>query len=105
MGDNRWLKNSFVYLIILVAALALFFQYFGQTSSQSSEKGIAEVVAAAKAGRIKDIEAQAGDEQIIVTYNDNSTFRSRLETSDSIMTLLADYGVPLADESGKQVLN
>ena len=24
MGDNRWLKNSFVYLIILVAALALY---------------------------------------------------------------------------------
>ncbi|MEI7770193.1 MAG: ATP-dependent zinc metalloprotease FtsH [Chloroflexales bacterium] len=104
MGDNRWLKNSFVYLIILVAALALFFQYFGQTSSQSSEKGIAEVIAAAKAGRIKDIEAQAGDEQIIVTYNDNSTFRSRLESSDSIMTLLANYGVSLSDESGKQTL-
>ncbi|MEI8307025.1 MAG: ATP-dependent zinc metalloprotease FtsH [Chloroflexales bacterium] len=105
MGDNRWLKNSFVYLIILVAALALFFQYFGQTSSQPSEKGIAEVVAAAKAGKIKDIEAQAGDEQVIVTYNDNSTFRSRLESTDSIMTLLANYGVPLADANGKQVVN
>ncbi|MEI7645686.1 MAG: ATP-dependent zinc metalloprotease FtsH [Chloroflexales bacterium] len=104
MGDNRWLKNSFVYLIILVAALALFFQYFGQPSSQSSEKGIAEVIAAAKAGRVKDIEAQAGDEQIVVTYNDNSTFRSRLESTDSIMTLLSNYGVSLADDSGKQTL-
>jgi len=106
MGDNRWLKNSFVYLIILVAALALFFQYFGQTSTQSSEKGIAEVIAAAKAGRVQDIEAQAGDEQIIVTYNDatSSTFRSRLESGDSIMTLLADYGVPLVDASGKQLI-
>ena len=105
MGDNRWLKNSFVYLIILVAALALFFQYFGQTSSQTSEKGIAEVIAAAKAGKIKDIEAQAGDEQIIVTYVDNSTFRSRIESTDSIMTLLANYGVSLADENGKQVVS
>ncbi|NTW02872.1 MAG: AAA family ATPase, partial [Oscillochloris sp.] len=106
MGDNRWLKNSFVYLIILVAALALFFQYFGQTSSENSEKGIAEVIAAAKAGRIQNIDAQAGDEQIIVTYNDtnNSTFRSRLETGDSIMSLLADYDVPLSDENGKQLL-
>lgn len=105
MGDNRWLKNSFVYLIILVAALALFFQYFGQTSNQTSEKGIAEVIAAAKAGKIKDIEAQAGDEQIIVTYVDNSTFRSRIESTDSIMTLLANYGVSLADENGKQVVS
>jgi len=33
MGDNRWLRNSFVYLIILVAALALIAQYInsGQT--------------------------------------------------------------------------
>ncbi len=27
MGDNRWLRNSFVYLIILVAAVALLVQY------------------------------------------------------------------------------
>ncbi len=105
MGDNRWLKNSFVYLIILVAALALFFQYFGSANPQSNEKGIAEVIADAQAGKVKQIEAQAGDEQVIVTYNDNSEFRSRLESSDSVMSLLANYRVPLSDGTGKQVLN
>ncbi len=105
MGDNRWLKNSFVYLIILVAALALFFQYFGQSSTQSSEKGIAEVIADAQAGRIKQIAAQAGDEQIIVTYTDGAEYRSRLETNDSVMGLLADWGVPLTSTDGKQVIN
>ncbi len=105
MGDNRWLKNSFVYLIILVAALALFFQYFGQSSTQSSEKGIAEVIADAQAGRIKQIAAQAGDEQIIVTYTDGTEYRSRLETNDSVMGLLADWGVPLTSTDGKQLIN
>ncbi|EFO81200.1 ATP-dependent metalloprotease FtsH [Oscillochloris trichoides DG-6] len=103
MSDNRWLKNSFVYLIILVAALALFFQYFGQTSNQSTEKGIAEVIAAAKAGKVESIEAQAGDEQIIVTFTDNTTVRSRMESGDSIMSLLADYGVGLTGDDGKQL--
>jgi hypothetical protein len=29
-GDStRWLKNSFVYLIILIATLLLLFHYFG----------------------------------------------------------------------------
>lgn len=51
MGDNRWLKNSFVYLIILVAALALFFQYFGQSTTQSDEIGIAQVISDARAGK------------------------------------------------------
>ncbi|MCS6880670.1 MAG: ATP-dependent zinc metalloprotease FtsH [Oscillochloridaceae bacterium] len=105
MGDNRWLKNSFVYLIILVAALALFFQYFGQNSTQSNEKGIAEVIADAKAGRIKQIAAQAGDEQIIVTYTDGTEYRSRLESNDSVMGLLADWGVPLTSSDGKQLIN
>ncbi|MFQ3662311.1 MAG: ATP-dependent zinc metalloprotease FtsH [Chloroflexaceae bacterium] len=105
MGDNRWLKNSFVYLIILVAALALFFQYFGQSSTQSNEKGIAEVIADAQAGRIKQIAAQAGDEQIVVTYTDGTEYRSRLETNDSVMGLLADWGVPLTSTDGKQLIN
>ena len=105
MGDNRWLKNSFVYLIILVAALALFFQYFGSSNTQSSEKGIAEVIADAKAGRVRQIEAQAGDEQVIVTYTDGNEYRSRIESSDSVMSLLANYGVTLSDSGGKQLVN
>lgn len=105
MGDNRWLKNSFVYLIILVAALALFFQYFDQNANQSGEKSIAEVLSDAKAGKIKEIEAQVGDEQILVTYQDNPTpYRSRIESNDSVMSLLAKYSVPILTEGGEEGL-
>lgn len=105
MGDNRWLKNSFVYLIILVAALALFFQYLGPGASQTEEKGIADVIADAQAGLVREIQAQAGDEQIVVTYNDGKKYRSRLESADSVMRLLADYGVPLRNEQGQRTIN
>jgi cell division protease FtsH len=101
MGDNRWLKNSFVYLIILVAALALFFQYFGQSGTQNNEMGIAQVIAEARAGRVTEIQAQAGDEQIIVTTRDGE-FRSRLESRDSVMSLLAQYNVPITNPDGTQ---
>ncbi len=103
MGDNRWLKNSFVYLIILVAALALFFQYFGQSNSQTNEMGIAQVITEAQAGRVSEIRAQAGDEQIIVTTPDGE-FRSRLERGDSVMSLLAQYGVELINSDGRQII-
>ena len=108
MGDNRWLKNSFVYLIILVAALALFLQYFGQPGSQNNEKGIAQVIQDAKAGKIERIESRAGEEEIIVTYQDDSTYRSRIDPNDSVMSLLAEYDVPIAgqteDEQGLEVI-
>ncbi len=104
MGDNRWLKNSFVYLIIIVAALALFFQYFQPGDNPEQERGIAQVIADARAGKIESIEAQAGDDRIVVTYrNSEGEFNSRLETNDSVMSLFADYGVPLDDTNSPNV--
>ncbi|NJP06919.1 MAG: ATP-dependent metallopeptidase FtsH/Yme1/Tma family protein [Chloroflexaceae bacterium] len=105
MGDNRWLKNSFVYLIILVAALALFFQYFGNNANQNNEKSITEVLIDAQAGKIKEIVAQSGEDQITVVYNegDDTEYRSRLETSDTVMSLLAQYDIPLRDENNNPI--
>lgn len=94
MGDNRWLKNSFVYLIILVAALALFFNYFSQPN-QSKERGIFEVLADAKAGKISEIQATNGNSEIFVTYKDKTQVRSRIETNDTIADLLIKAGVSL----------
>jgi cell division protease FtsH len=102
MGDNRWLKNSFVYLIILVAALALFFQYIGPNSNNNNDPGIAAVISAAQAGRVEKITAQAGDERITVTETGGKTYTSRLESGSNIMTLLAQYDIPLVDENQQQ---
>jgi cell division protease FtsH len=104
MGDNRWLKNSFVYLIIVVAALALFFQYFQADNGGDEERAISQIIADAKAGEIAVIRAQAGDDQIRATYDDEREFHSRLETDDSIMSLFADYGVPIDTPESPEVL-
>jgi cell division protease FtsH len=99
MGDNRWLKNSFVYLIILVAALALFFQYFGSSSSQTTERGISTIIADAKAGKISKIEAQEDSANITAIYKDNTRVSSRLETRESVASLFySNETVPLPPE-------
>jgi cell division protease FtsH len=95
MGDNRWLKNSFVYLIILVAALALFFQYFNGNPRPSEELGIYQVLEDAKAGKVAEIRAQSGTNDIIAVYNDKTEKRSRIESNDSITSLMVAAGVPL----------
>ncbi len=53
MGDNRWLRNSFVYLIILVAALALIAQYIsGQPATGGQQLSFNDVVDRALTGDI-----------------------------------------------------
>jgi cell division protease FtsH len=94
MADNRWLKNSFVYLIILVAALALFFNYFNNAQGQSEDRGIYQVLEDARAGKVEEIRAQTGTSEIQVFYKDSKTpVRSRIETNDSITDLLLKAGV------------
>jgi cell division protease FtsH len=104
MGDNRWLKNSFVYLIILVAALALFFQYFGSNNTASNEVGISEIIRDAREGEIERITARTGENSITAEYRDNSTKRSRIESTDSIMSLLATNGVDLSAPDAPDVV-
>ncbi|NOK60229.1 MAG: ATP-dependent metallopeptidase FtsH/Yme1/Tma family protein [Chloroflexi bacterium AL-W] len=99
MGDNRWLKNSFVYLIILVAALALFFNYFNSSQNPEEENGIAQVIADARAGNIATIEATQGNSELIVTLNGGESYSSRLETGDTVMQLLVDSGVVPGENS------
>jgi cell division protease FtsH len=84
-------------LIILVAALALLFNYFNNTTNQTMEKGIYEILSDAKAGKVEQIKAQTGSNDIFVTYRGetNKQYHSRLESDSSITQLLIQAQVPL----------
>ena len=54
MGDNKWLRNSFVYVIIMVAVLVLLFAVL-QPGQKPPEMSITQVVQAVKAGEVSSI--------------------------------------------------
>ena len=69
MGDNRWLRNSFVYLIILVAAVALLVQYGINGGGRDREtKSFDEIVNDALSGRVEKIGEFNGSDRIDVFY-------------------------------------
>ncbi len=69
MGDNRWLRNSFVYLIILVAALALIAQYINSgTTSGTAQLSFNEVIDQALTGKICRL-VESADGQTVTFYN------------------------------------
>jgi cell division protease FtsH len=69
MGDNRWLRNSFVYLIILVAAVALLVQYgINGRSSGADAKTFDQIVTDSLAGQVDRIVEYNGSDRIDVYY-------------------------------------
>ena len=61
--DTRWLRNSFVYLVIMVAVLAIFFTLFSPPAKES-QIGISDlyalIVRDAKSNRVDEIVIQGG---------------------------------------------
>ena len=99
--SNRWMRNSLVYLVIIIAVITIFFMFVDQPTGGSQEIGINEVVELAKtsSGSSKlDIEVK-GDS---LTVTDGlTTFTSMKEDGSSIAELLSAAEVPSANYSLK----
>ncbi len=91
--SNRLMRNSLVYLVIIVAVIMIFFMFANQPLGGAQEIGINEVVELAQnsSGASKlDIEV-SGD---TLTISDGvKTFKSRKEEGSSVADLLANAGV------------
>ena len=91
--SNRLMRNSLVYLVIIVAVIMIFFMFVNQPLGGAQEIGINEVVELAQnsSGASKlDIEV-SGD---TLTISDGvNTFKSRKEEGSSVADLLANAGV------------
>ena len=92
--NNRWMKNSFVYLLIIVAVVAIFFTFFSQSPSGSEDLPISQVIEKANSGQITNIEVN--EDSLKITDISGRTYRSRKEAGSSILEILANAGVDTA---------
>ncbi len=72
MADNKWLRNSFVWVIIMVAMLVLFFTFVSQRPS-SQQIPISQVVADVSAGKVTKIITHEDSNDITVCYDPGCT--------------------------------
>src|SRR3972149_2172551 len=92
---GRWLRNSFIYLLILVAIVAIVFTLLPGGSS-SVERPLTEFIEDAKAQRVESVEVNGTD----LTYRlkgDEQTFKSKMEQGDTARQVLQDAGVNTED--------
>jgi cell division protease FtsH len=88
---SRWMRNSFVYLMILVAVIAIVVVFFRPGSTSPPKMDISQVITDARAGSIDKIEVN-GD-TLNVKLKNGSEYSSRKESGSSLLTILSDNGV------------
>ena len=98
--DSRWLRNSFTYLLVLVAIAAIFYTLFARSSS-SNELDISTVIDMAQKEQLATIEVK-GDSLAILTKA-GEKFTSHKESSASLMDILNKAAVKMGD-GGVRVL-
>src|SRR5438309_7877964 len=90
--DTKWLRNSLVYLIILVAVIALFITV---SSGASDKEGAAmpmnEVAAGVRDGTVRKITAT--EDKMTVEKADGKKYTARKEHNATVTQVLKDYGV------------
>ena len=88
--NSRWMRNGFIYLLIVVAVIAILFTLFSDVSG-SREVPIDEVISMAKRGQIETIEVH-GDALTIITTR-QETLTSRKEPGSSVVEMLQNSGI------------
>ena len=91
MGSSRWMRNSFVYLLIIVAVVAIFFTIVGNGLGGTEERPLTSIIAMAKQGEIDEILVQK--QNLVVFRGGEKLFTSQIGEGTDIMDLLAKNGV------------
>ena len=87
----RWMRNSFIYLLLIVALVAIVFTFFSNSLGGSDELSINEVITMASRGQVERIEVK-GDSLTVTTFSGES-FESRKESGSSIVEILREAEV------------
>jgi len=99
MGDSKWLRSSFVYIILIVAVVALWFT-FVNGNGDVENVGFDMVAAAIQNGEVEKLEQTEGNQTVRVEYVEsagNSDVETRLPAGSTLLETLEGYGISLAD--------
>jgi cell division protease FtsH len=93
---GRWLRNSFIYLLILVAIVAIVFTVFQGGGSGRVKQDVTTFVQEVQKGNVSDIKVDDTN----VTYkltNDDNGYKTELEKGDTLRQVLVDAGIKPED--------
>jgi len=100
--DTKWLRNSFIYLLILVAAIALFISVVPTGGKDSGEAKISDVIQLAAQGKIEKVTVE-GDTLTAERNDSAAKLRARLGPNQDVYEILKNAGVSQTNVEAIQV--
>jgi len=98
---SRGMRNSMVYLLILVAVVLVVVMLF-RPSGSGAERDISFVIDEAQAGNVERIEVE-GDNLTVFLNDSASPISSRKESSSSIEQILRENSIPIGGNGGVEI--
>src|SRR3972149_10464216 len=89
---GRWLRNSFIYLLIRVAMVAIVFTVFANSGPGKMEQSLSDFVTAAKAGEVTSVQVDGSTLNYKVKGSD-ITYKTKMEKDDSVTRIFQDAGM------------
>ena len=89
---GRWLRNSFIYLLILVAIVAIVLTIFMNNGDDTVDQSLTDFIAQAKAGDVETVKVD-GDELKYDLVGDDITYKTKMESGDTVRQILQDAGI------------
>ena len=105
MGSNRWMRNGFVYLLVIVGIIVIFYTLLPSFSGKSEEP-LTTVVAMAKNNELRKIQVDGRNLTVYpktVARGGADRFVSRIGDDTDIIGLLVESGVQVGPPSGVEV--
>ena len=89
---SRWIRNTFIYLLIVVAVVAIVWAFLGDNSPKAQSKSLGEVIALARDDQIDTI-LVSGNTLTFKLKGDSQEYKSRKESGTDLIKVPPDAGV------------
>jgi len=98
---GRWLRSSFIYLLILVGVIAIVFTLFNTGGESKEEVDLSTFVDDVQQNRVVEKSVEVDGNNItwkLMLADGEKTYKAKMEKNDTVRGVLEDAGIPIEQQ-------
>src|SRR5688500_6862393 len=100
---GRWLRNSFIYLLILVAIVVIVYAVLQGSGDSPQKVELSQFIENAKAGEVSEVDVDGQTLKFKLEGGDDTTYQTKMEKGDTVRSILQENGVAPGDAEYPEV--